>query len=232
MKGFLKGLLIFSAGFCVGCMATNKYLNKLNEEYEREYDEPKEDEYEEEDDENMTFKEYFEGETGRKYTGEENDDEYERVRDRYDTITNSINATNEAFEHCRDDVDPLDESPRYNGRDDLEADEVAFETRADVGYSTPYFIDEDEFESLDDYESDEYTMYADGYITDSYGMPMDPNETEELFGPNFASLFEAKDEDQVYVRNEQLRMDFSIIRDLDNFEEVAPVRIRRLIGLD
>jgi len=95
----------------------------------------------------------------------------------------------------------------------------------------PYYISEEEFEERDDFESDEYTYYADGYLTDSYGMPVDDGEMVRLLGVDFSKYFDKYDNDQIWIRNITLQMDFSIIRDLDRFEDVAPPRIKRMVGL-
>ena len=94
----------------------------------------------------------------------------------------------------------------------------------------PYQISQDEFEDIDSYESDEYTYYADGYVTDSYGFPVSDEDVENSIGAQFDKYFEG-DVDQIWIRNERLQMDFSIIRDLDNLEDVANPKVRKMLGL-
>lgn len=96
----------------------------------------------------------------------------------------------------------------------------------------PYEITQDDFEGVDSYDSDEYTIYADDYITDSYGMPITKEEAARVLGPDIYSYFDDESVDQVYIRNDQLKMDLSVIRDLDNFTDVAPPRIRRMFDLN
>lgn len=100
------------------------------------------------------------------------------------------------------------------------------------GTDETYPISPDEFEEIYDYDSDEYTIYNDGYVTDSIGQPIDEEETIRLFGENFMDHFGEHDDNQIWLRNEKLKMDFSIIKDLDNFAEVAPPRMKRLLGID
>ena len=97
--------------------------------------------------------------------------------------------------------------------------------------SKPYNIAPDEFEEIDEYDSDEYTYYADGYVTDSYGMPISDEDILNTIGEDFDTYFGSYDDDQIWIRNERLRMDFSVVRDIDRFVDVAPPRIRRMVGL-
>lgn len=221
MKNIVKNILIFALGVGVGMVVTKKYCDKAHELESDDYeDDQNVSEEDGDDDENMTFREFYEGETGKPLMEECDREEYERMRNKYDTITETIEKINYEAEHYNDDVEPFDASPRYNGRDDSK------DVREDA-----YFIPEEEFECMEDWESDEYTLYADGYITDSYGMPVDNDDIDDMLGVNFHTKFEQEGSDQVWVRNERLQMDFSIIRDLDNFEEVAPLRIKRKLGM-
>lgn len=99
--------------------------------------------------------------------------------------------------------------------------------------SIPYRISREEFMAYDSYESDEYTLYADGYLTDSYGMPVSKEDIERLLGPNWMDLAEEPDEDsdEFCVRNELLKMDFNIVLDDSNFVEVAPNNIKRMMDI-
>ena len=96
----------------------------------------------------------------------------------------------------------------------------------------PYRISSDDYMSDGDYEGDEYTYFADGYLTDSTGIPMNDMDIERTVGLGFAEYFDDDSVDEIYIRNERLKMEFSIVRDLDRFEDVAPPRIRRLCNLE
>ena len=96
----------------------------------------------------------------------------------------------------------------------------------------PYRISSDDYMSDGDYDGDEYTYFADGYLTDSTGIPMNDMDIERTVGIGFAEYFDDDSVDEIYIRNERLKMEFSIVRDLDRFEDVAPPRIRRLCNLE
>lgn len=98
----------------------------------------------------------------------------------------------------------------------------------------PYQITADEYMEFvvagGEWESDDYTLYADGYFTDAYGLPVDALDAPGMFGMNFPDYFE-EGETQVYIRNEKLRMDFSLVFDEDNFADIASPRLKRLAGI-
>ena len=62
-------------------------------------------------------------------------------------------------------------------------------------------------------------------------MPISKEDITNTIGDDFASHFGSYDDDQIWVRNEKLQMDFSVIRDIDKFVDVASPRIRRMVGL-
>ena len=85
---------------------------------------------------------------------------------------------------------------------------------------SPYVISPDEFGDMDDHTCVNLTYYADGVLADDWDtIVLDP--IAEV-GPDIASHFgeyEA-DKDTVFVRNEKLKVDYEICRDLRTFAEV------------
>lgn len=235
MNKFIRGLAFFAVGAIVGGLVTKKYMEKAleiraMEEEEEEMNVPEYTETEEDDDDDrdMTFKEYYEGETGRPLTrntaSRSDKKEYEKIRVRYDTLMQSIAETNEKAAHYNDDVEPFSAHPNYNGQATPQPETIIHDP------NVPYFISEEEWGVLEGWDGDEYTLFNDGYITDVYGMPIDERDTDELFGVGFHKKFEQEGKDQVWIRNERLKTDISIIKDLDNFEEVAPLKVKRAMG--
>ena len=100
-----------------------------------------------------------------------------------------------------------------------------------VSSTKPYPIPPEEFEVYDEYESDSYTWYPDGWVTDSEGLPVDPNVVKELFGIEFPTWFGMYDTDEVWIRNDERKMDFSITRDPEDFEDIATPRQRKIAGI-
>lgn len=222
MNSYIKLALSFVSGALIGAIATKKYFEyKQNMEcYEEE---------EEEEDEVLDRNDVSDIE-------KENEEEKEEKEERVMPSTresrveyHKIKTVNDA-EYTR----LLNELKYKQERETAEilGDDMLVEElyETDIDRSKPYRIDEEEFECLDDFDSSEFTYYADGYVTDSIGFPVLNEDIDQMIGIEFEKYFD-EGVDQVYVRNERLAMDFSIIRDLDNFVDVAPPRIKRMVGL-
>ena len=208
MNNWLKNTLIFAAGALVGGYFTKKYIERKQElEYEEYEDENSELEHEEYDDNNIEeIKEDFKGKG------------YIPSKEEYDRLLNELRykAEQESRELVNQFDDMVIESNKHNRTPDI-----------------PYRITEAEYESeeLEDYDMDEYTYYQDGYITDSYGMPVSKEDIDNCFGDIVDDIFWDQSIDQIWIRNDRLKMVFSIVRDLDKFEEVAPTRLKRMAGI-
>lgn len=84
---------------------------------------------------------------------------------------------------------------------------------------SPYVISPEEFGDRDDHTCVSLTYYADGILADDWDTEvLDPNEE---VGPDIASHFGEYEEDTVFVRNEKLKVDYEICRDLRTFAEVV-----------
>ena len=86
---------------------------------------------------------------------------------------------------------------------------------------SPYVISPDEFGNLDEHTCVSLTYYADGVLADDWDTPVICPIAE--VGPDIASHFgeyEA-DKDTVFVRNETLKIDYEICRDLRTYAEVV-----------
>ena len=208
MNNWLKNTLIFAAGALVGGYFTKKYIERKQElEYEEYEDENSELEYEQCEDNNIEeIKEDFKGKSNIP------------SKEEYDRLLNELRykAEQESRELANQFDDMVIESNKHNRTPDI-----------------PYRITESEAEAeeLEDYDIDEYTYYQDGYITDSYGMPVSKEDIDNCFGDIVDDIFWDQSIDQVWIRNDRLKMVFSIIRDLDKFEEVAPTRLKRMAGI-
>lgn len=208
MNNWLKNTLIFAAGALVGGYFTKKYIERKQElEYEEYEDENSELEHEQCEDNNIEeIKEDFKGKG------------YIPSKEEYDRLLNELRykAEQESRELVNQFDDMVIESNKHNRTPDI-----------------PYRITESEYESeeLEDYDMDEYTYYQDGYITDSYGMPVSKEDIDNCFGDIVDDIFWDQSIDQIWIRNDRLKMVFSIVRDLDKFEEVAPTRLKRMAGI-
>ena len=82
----------------------------------------------------------------------------------------------------------------------------------------PYVIPPDEFGELDDYNTISLTYYADGVLTDEDDEPID--DFEEIIGEDSLSHFGEYEEDSVFVRNDSLRTDYEILKDVRRYRDI------------
>lgn len=88
-------------------------------------------------------------------------------------------------------------------------------TAEDPG-KTPYVIPPEEFDELKGYTPISLTYFADGVLSDEYGVVID--DIEEIIGDGL-NHFGEYEEDSVFVRNDAKRCDYEILRDERKYEE-------------
>lgn len=92
--------------------------------------------------------------------------------------------------------------------------------KADLVLAGPYVIAPEEFDELDDYEAVSLTYYEDGVVAHFDGEIVD--NFEELIGDDALESFGEYEEDAVFVRNNQLKTDYEILKDYRRYEDVYP----------
>ena len=83
----------------------------------------------------------------------------------------------------------------------------------------PYVITPEEF-SNGGYNVESLTYYADGVLTDDWGVVVE--DPDELVGEDFASHFGEYEDDSVFVRNEKYRLDYEILLDPEKYYDKYP----------
>lgn len=86
------------------------------------------------------------------------------------------------------------------------------------GVRAPYVIAPTDFDTEDDYEVCSLTYYADGVLADEQGNVIE--DVEGMIGRDSLNTFGEYEDDAVHVRNEALRTDFEILRDLCEYSNV------------
>lgn len=211
MKNVIKIGLAFVAGLTAGAIAMKKYYESKYD-FEEECEEVEEDKEVEEDNVNQ---------------------EKEDKTEEKDTEIKIEEKEIKICESNKDEFNRILADMRY--RNEIETMEILGEDFISKPFDPdyPYRIRSDEFMEHDDYESDDYTYFADGYVTDSMGMPISDEDVARTIGVDFEDYFINDDSlDELFIRNDRLKMDFSIARDLDNFVDVATPRIKRMFNLD
>lgn len=85
------------------------------------------------------------------------------------------------------------------------------------GVSRPYVISPVEFDTLDDYEVCSLNYFADGVLADDTGNIVE--DVESMVGRDSLNHFGEYEDDSVHVRNDALKCDFEILRDLGKYSD-------------
>ena len=222
MKKIISGIAIFSIGFISGILATAQYMKKQNKEIEEEVEIESEKMPGGENPENNDIIERMEEMT------EEFEEYEERIKNEGYKVNEKTTVISESGDIMYDSDKPDPPVCRY--------DEEGYEMEEyTVMADRPYNIPPEEYEVYCEadgtWNSEEYTYYADGYVTDSQGLPVSPEDVVRCIGTEFPNWFGTYEDDQIWIRNDELRMDFSVVRDLDNFVDIADARLKRLAGI-
>ena len=222
MKKIISGIAIFSIGFISGILATKLYMKKQNEEIEEEVEIESEKMLGGENPENNDVIERMEEMT------EEFEEYEERIKNEGYYVNEKTTVISESGDIMYDSDRPDPPVCRYD-KEGYEMEE--YTVMADRPYNIPPEEYEVYCEADGTWNSEEYTYYADGYVTDSQGLPVSPEDVIRCIGTEFPNWFGTYEDDQIWIRNDEIRMDFSVVRDLDNFVDIADVRLKRLAGI-
>ena len=86
----------------------------------------------------------------------------------------------------------------------------------------PYVISPDEFGENDDYDVISFSYYEDGILTDDANEVVD--DIDSIIGLESLEHFGEYEDDSVFVRNDEVRVDYEILRRQMSYEEsISPV---------
>lgn len=90
----------------------------------------------------------------------------------------------------------------------------------------PYVISPEEFGIYDEeYERISLTYFSDGILADDANNELSKEEIEDLVGLDSITHFGEHEDDAVHVRNDRLKTDYEILRDLRTYEEVVGANV-------
>lgn len=89
----------------------------------------------------------------------------------------------------------------------------------DDGYVSPYVIAPEDFDELEEYETRSLTHYADGVLADDRGNIIE--DVEGAVGKDYASHFGEYEDDSVFIRNDNLKIDYEILAHPGNYSDVV-----------
>lgn len=141
--------------------------------------------------------------------------EVEKIRKEYNEYDNlTKNYTSYSKTEVEDDKDE-DEEVCENNEDKVELDEI--ERASD--YDKPYIIEPQEFGALDGYSLITLYHYSDNVLADDCDELVE--DIDDVVGEDYASHFGEYEDDCVYVRNDRLKADYEICRDLRKYSDVV-----------
>ena len=203
MNSKFINVLMFAAGAAIGSVVTWKFIKTRYEQIAQE----------EIDSVKKTFTEMM---SIRVDQNEESEDDTDISQER----SRQINWS---------ELEDLDEDEDNDDADSTEADFREYArliddyTNADkkggaerVG-KEPYVIAPYDFGELDNYHKFELTYYADGVLEDEDYNIID--DVDKLIGRDSLYTFGEYEDDAVFVRNENLRSDFQILKDYRTYSE-------------
>lgn len=204
MNSKFINVLVFAAGAAIGSAVTWKVLKTRYEQITRE--------------EIESVKETF----AEMMNGQQDQDEDTNVDDEPDGRQECVGQINWAeLEDLEDEDEEEDEHYTLNEYARL-VNKYSNEKGGaeDVG-SKPYTISPYDFGELDGYSLFELTYYSDGILEDEdYNIVTD---TDELIGLDSLNTFGEYEDDAVFVRNDKLKADFQILRDLRTYEQARSI---------
>lgn len=112
---------------------------------------------------------------------------------------------------------PMDEN-RSEYEEIVKSEGYTNEEGGHVMESKPYVISPEEYGEADGYDAVSLNYFADGVITDDWNEPLE--DVENTVGLDIESHFGEYEDDCVFVRNDVLKIDYEILRDLRNFSEL------------
>lgn len=93
-----------------------------------------------------------------------------------------------------------------------------------IAMDKPYVIDPMDSGNGGEYEIVSLTYYADGVLVDESGEPIE--DMESMIGINPTDHFGEYEDDSVFVRDDDLKIDYEILRDYSNYADVkSPPRM-------
>lgn len=202
MRG--KTVIGFLVGLVVGSVLTYHGLkNKVEAEIDEEVNKVKEfykDQLEKQQAEYFEKEEYLKSKAAV-------------AEDKGSVVSKIINLKN---------VEKFEEKQNDETEDEAGSEETttsAFEILEDniIAQDKPFVIEEDRVGEYISYYLISLIYFSDGVLTDDWEVPVE--NPDETVGKEYVEYFETG-EDVVYVRNDKLKCDFEITRDLRTYEEV------------
>lgn len=97
-------------------------------------------------------------------------------------------------------------------------DNLGYSAKADP--EQPRVINPEDFGEVDEYDQISLTYYADKTLTDDQERPLDDKEIDDTIGRENLKRFLNEDVDAIYIRNDRVKADYEVLRDMTTYAEV------------
>ena len=206
MNNKVFGTILFTAGAVIGSLVTWKVVKTKYEDIAQEEINSVKEEYtrlmvsmKKKLNDSVTYKD-----------DNNEDDESEKNTDNIDdSIMTNYNEIVKSYRSSDEEE---------NNQNEKEGEEKE-EDNDGVSYmEAPYVISPDDFGSIPGYNVEPLDYFADGTLADGWGVELDIAET---IGEDAVNHFGDYDDDVVYVRNEQTKLEYEVTRDPRTYAEAV-----------
>lgn len=206
MNNKVFGAIIFTAGAIIGSLVTWKVIKTKYEDIAQEEIDSVKEEY-------TRLMVSMKKKLNDSVTYKDDNNEDDRSEKDTDNIDDSIMTNyNEIVNSYRSSDD------EENTQNEKEGEEKE-EDNDGVSYmEAPYVISPDDFGSVPGYNVEPLDYFADGILADGWGVELDIAET---IGEDAINHFGDYDDDVVYVRNEQIKLEYEVTRDPRTYAEAV-----------
>lgn len=206
MNNKVFGAIIFTAGAIIGSLVTWKVIKTKYEDIAQEEIDSVKEEY-------TRLMVSMKKKLNDSVTYKDDNNEDDRSEKDTDNIDDSIMTNyNEIVKSYRSSDD------EENTQNEKEGEEKE-EDNDGVSYmEAPYVISPDDFGSVPGYNVEPLDYFADGILADGWGVELDIAET---IGEDAINHFGDYDDDVVYVRNEQTKLEYEVTRDPRTYAEAV-----------
>lgn len=136
------------------------------------------------------------------------------VKEKTEEAADEVEVTEEPEDYINESIEQAKEiSKKYGYVRESEREEE--EEKTDM--SKPRVISPEEF-GEEGYPCISLTYYDDGVVTNEHGKIV--TNTDELIGKDFADHFGEYEDDSVFIRNDDMEIDYEILKDLRAYSEI------------
>ena len=206
MNNKVFGAIIFTSGAIIGSLVTWKVIKTKYEDIAQEEIDSVKEEY-------TRLMVSMKKKLNDSVTYKDDNNEDDRSEKDTDNIDDSIMTNyNEIVKgYCSSDEEEKTQNEKEGEEKEEDNDGVSY-------MAAPYVISPDDFGSVPGYNVEPLDYFADGILADGWGIELDIAET---IGEDAINHFGDYDDDVVYVRNEQTKLEYEVTRDPRTYAEAV-----------